>query len=189
MLLSVLHVPERQEGFVEILTIVAGLLIAAAFAFAFRKLLAPKPATSQDLGRISEFSIHSYAPLFRLFSAEDEQFLRSQAGFREEIYLNHRRQRALVCKKYLRNLSKDFQALHRSARILAAHAPAGYEDLGLALMKQSAVFWISYGAVYARVSVEPILPTRGAINLDRLVSITGWMQEQLQSLSAVPTPA
>lgn len=83
-----------------------------------------------DLGRLNDAPEDKYAPMGRLFSQRDLEFLRKQPGYTPQLEAGFRRRRAEVFRLYLRSMQRDFEAIHTAARMMAAQGLGGPELSG-----------------------------------------------------------
>ncbi len=171
------------------LAVSAAVLLGLAWILgvALKRMVSPDGTKVPDAGRIDSFSINRYAPLGRLFLDEDVEFLRTQSGYRPGMENSLRAMRRKICRAYLRNLARDFQALHGAARRLSLHAPAGHEDMAVDLMKQSLGFWTCYSFVRVRLALDAAIPQGAGIGTGTLVEAARRMQQQLLALTAMPS--
>jgi hypothetical protein len=134
----------------------------------------------------SEFSLSRYAPMARLLSEEDVEFLRAQPGYTRAIerkFLSGRRQ---TLRLYLRQLNADFERLHARARVIAASLPAAESALLGSLMRQQIRFW--YEITTIRLSLSLAWTGLRAADVSGLVNAVAAMQAKINRMSA-PTPA
>ncbi len=99
----------------------------------------PGRVSSQPGAPGMEFSLTRYQPLFRLLSTSDADFLadhRHCPSIRKRWERSQRR----VVRLYLKELAADFQALHRTARVMVAQSPDP-AHLVPALFQQQMAFW------------------------------------------------
>src|SRR5690242_7577077 len=104
--------------------VLLAVLVAAAFAVLFRRLIARDKDSHADLEWSSEFSIAKYRPMERLFLEEDYDFLAAQPGFHPRIYRKLQAERRRVFRHYLRCLRRDFNRLSTAAKVLLLNAPS-----------------------------------------------------------------
>ncbi len=152
----------------------AGTLSLAALILLFRKVLFPGTATGIDAGWLAEFSVDTYRPMTRLLREEDYSFLESQPGYSPDLARDLRKKRRKILSAYLRNLGRDFERLHRAARILALYAPADNSNLVWALMAQSFAFWTAMIEIRLRLLI-PAVP----VNVGELLRRTDWLRGQV----------
>lgn len=131
------------------------------------------PASASSDG---EVPLARYQPMFRLLGGGDAAFLRRYPNCPQAAELWAQAQRRVV-RLYLKELAKDFQALHREARIQIARSPEAPPYAMLRLFHQQAAFW------RARVWIELRLSVGGAgalrINPEPLISAFEALQREL----------
>lgn len=171
-----------MDGVVVIVASVSVVLASMSY-FLLRRLTEPGVG-QEDIQRIEGFSVSSYGPMYRLLEEEDVEFLRSQPGYEPGLERKLRKQRVRIFRGYLRSLGRDFNALHRAARTLVAHAPEDQPELASQLFRQGLTFW----SRMAMVQVEVVLyawnlqsTVRSAQNL---VEAARGMQNQMFAPSA-----
>lgn len=121
-----------------------------------------------------------YRPLPRLLDEADFEFLRAQPGFRPSIARRLAARRRAVFAGYIRQLERDFLALHRAARLVALYAPVDRPDLSRLLLEQRFVFAGNMLLLRLRMYV-PGLSVRGA-DLSRLLAALERVGGELRSL-------
>ncbi|MCX6619576.1 MAG: hypothetical protein NTY38_00560 [Acidobacteria bacterium] len=89
------------------LGVIAFLLVAAAFAYLIRQILARPNIPEFESTWIERFSMRKYKPMERLLSEQDFMFLAAVAGDRPEIGNKLRRDRRRVLRSYLRTIRRD----------------------------------------------------------------------------------
>jgi hypothetical protein len=160
---------------------VLAILIAIAFAVLIRKVVSQRAEPDSDLEWCRGFSVAKYRPMERLFVEEDYEFLAAQPGFHPRIYAKLQAERRRVFRHYLRCLSRDFDRLHASAKMLLLAAPIDRPDFTRALVKQRFVF------TYAMASVEAHLVLQGwgigKVDVRPLVTALESMRDQLRQLA------
>jgi hypothetical protein len=110
---------------------------------------------SSDAARES-FSLARYEPMKRLLSEEDFDFLKSRPGVKPAVVRRLRAQRRRVFRAYLRELTSDFNRLHRDARLLLATAPEEYSDLVEVLMGLQVRFWSALAGIELRLTAHTL---------------------------------
>ena len=83
---------------------------------------------------LDAFSVSRYRPMLRLLSDEDFAFLSRQPGFDPALYKKLRRERLEIFRQYFHRLIADFNRLHRTARLIVAHAESDHSALASQLM-------------------------------------------------------
>jgi hypothetical protein len=121
----------------------AGLGLSALGLAVFKRVRAyrrvPGWASSQPGAPAIDFSLTRYQPLFRLLSAADADFLANSRPC-PAVARNWERSQRRVVRLYLKELATDFQALHRSLRVMVAHSPE-HAHLLPVLFRQQVAFW------------------------------------------------
>ncbi len=127
-----------MDGIAAYLIAALGLVtVAAGVAYALKRLWVLEDLP--DLARLQDSPPEKYAPMGRLFSRQDLEFLRSQPNYSVKREADFRRRRAEVFVLYLRSMQRDFEAIHVAARMMAAHGVGGPE-LSAQLVKLPLLF-------------------------------------------------
>lgn len=124
-------------------------------------------------------------PALRLFSDADFDYLARQPGYRPEMGRKLREERAKVFGAYLKQMSREFERLHRSLRVLTLHAGSDRPEVSRALLEQQMLFSLYMAKArvrlaFFRVGVKPV-ETQG------LVDILDQMRTQVGELSKPQT--
>ncbi|HEY4362817.1 MAG TPA: hypothetical protein VGN17_17745 [Bryobacteraceae bacterium] len=90
-----------------------------------------------------EFGAARLAPLERLMSGDDLEFLREFSACRPHLAAQWERERRQIFRLYLREAAAEFQRVHGEARQLVARAPEEHADLVGKLMRQQVTFWVT----------------------------------------------
>ena len=159
------------------------VVIGLSFVTLFRRLLAPAPGV--EVERIQAFSVEKYRPMGRLLDEADYQFLRTAPGYAPDLERRLRCERRVVFRAYLRRLRKDFQCLHRAARLVVAQGAQDRPDLAWKLMRQSLLFWFGFGLAHMRLGVHTLGLSSPVIPVFDLVESTNWMRRQVFDLRPV----
>jgi hypothetical protein len=163
----------------------AGLVGAAALAVVallLRRVLFPSASGEVDARWLAAFSVDSYQPLARLLREDDYRFMESQPGYTPKLARELRRNRRRILSAYLRNLGRDFERLHRAARLLALYAPDSNPALVWRLISQSFAFWSAMFEIRLRLML-PAVP----VDTAELVRRTAWLRGQVGTY--LPGPA
>lgn len=153
--------------------------ITAAASFALRRLwrLPEQPCPEQ----LPEFSARTYAPLERLFSPKDIEFLKRQPGYTRKLEAGFRRKRAEAFRLYLGAIQRDYRALHAAARSMAAQG-VGNADLSSKLLEMRIefqrtlivaryqAFLFEHGWVVPAPSVQPLVDAMLAVRQSAIAS-------------------
>ncbi|HEX5431162.1 MAG TPA: hypothetical protein VFW83_04300 [Bryobacteraceae bacterium] len=108
----------------------------------------------EDADAAGDFTLERYAPMARLLSGEDLEFLRERRECAPHLAARWERARKRIFRMYLRDLAADFQCLHARARALAAESPEEYSDLVSVLMRQQLVFWRALAGIELHLAVR-----------------------------------
>jgi hypothetical protein len=130
----------------------------------------------------SEFSLTRYAPMARLLSHDDVEFLKTQPGYTPEIGRRFVQQRRQMLRLYLRQLTADFERLHERARVIAASLPADESALVASLMRQQLRFWYEMTAL--RLSLSLAWTGIRSVVVSGLVNAVAAMQAEVSRMSA-----
>jgi hypothetical protein len=131
------------------------------------------------------FSLERYQVMNRLLSARDLQFLAAQPGVTANRRARWKRDSVRIFRRYLSELTRDFQTLHAQARRLVAESRSESPELASTLVHQQAAFW------RARIILEGRLLMFafgiGAVNVAPLLQLIDAMRMDLRRM--VPEPA
>jgi hypothetical protein len=83
----------------------------------------------------SRFSAHTYRPVARLLSGDDEWFIR-ESGASKRCIEKFRRQRRKVLRQYLMTLSDDFNRLFRIGLVMVVNSTEDRSDVAAHLIRQ-----------------------------------------------------
>ena len=144
------------------------LLAGLAFYLVFRRMLARTKDQAPTLDWAREFSAARYRAMERLFSREDYEFLSAQQGYHPRIVRDLEASRRRIFRKYLRNLSSDFERLYFMAKLLLVNADHDRPDLTLALLRQRLTFRYAMAMMRCRLVLQPlgvgVSDVRGLVN-------------------------
>lgn len=130
------------------------------------------------------FSLDRYKVMERLLSSSDLDFLASQPGFKPEMAAGWKRESLDVFRVYLRELTRDFHALHARARKMVAESGSDSPELAATLVKQNITFFqarltlewrlllFRFGAPSVDVSTIVDLVTAMQVDLSRMIPET-----------------
>jgi len=132
---------------------VVGLFVVSFIVVALVRLLPYRSAPVRVKSELfsGDFSEERYAPMVRLLSVEDFEFLASQPGYRPEIALKLRRSRRRIFRLYLRELASDFHRLHARARKMVSESGEEHAALVGVLIRQQLTFWRTMLAIEFRM--------------------------------------
>jgi hypothetical protein len=91
-------------------------------------------------GHVEDFSIRRYRPMESLLSSDDFVFLASRKGFHSGIERRLRRERAVIFRRYLRNLRQDYDLLESACRRFVLAGQEDRSDLAFKLLSLRFMF-------------------------------------------------
>jgi hypothetical protein len=137
----------------------------------------------QETPVIPHFSAQRYAPMKRLLSGDDLLFL-SQTGCNSAVVKNWKKSQRRIFRLFLRDLTAEFQQLHRYARRLSAEAPETEHAQSIErLLGQQLAFWRTVVLLEARLTLSGLGLAR--VDASRLLDIMNEFQQQVSTLSPV----
>jgi hypothetical protein len=165
-----------------ILTLVvpAILLILAIFVVLLRTLLTNSEEPLPDPGWLASFSASRYRPMQRLLREDDYSFLAARGGSRSTID-RLRSERRRVFRAYLRNMVRDFNRLHRAARILSLTAETDRSDFAIQLLRIRLAFSWAVAVVQFRLALHSL--GLGSVDARRLIRALDQMSTGYSSLT------
>lgn len=166
-------------------SVLAGIL--AAFAVVFVRMSRPGPVQDIDGRWLATFNPARYRPMERLLAEEDLAFLEGQPWFTRQVRRRFRAERRRVFRSYLRNLARDFERLHRAARVLILSAPEDREDYAGALLRQRILFERGMMLVRCRLVLNWI--GGASVDVSGLVGALEDVAAQVRMLAAAPAAA
>jgi len=166
---------------------VVGASLLGGFIYVFLRLSQSGRSTQVDLRWLAAFSPSRYRPMERLLTGNDLAFLAAQPGYTQDLGRRFRAERRRVFRVYLSNLVRDFERLHRAARVLVLNAPEDRPDFAAALVRQRILFERTMILVRWRLFLN--LLSGAEVDVSGLVRTLDAMSVQVRSLAAVPTPA
>jgi hypothetical protein len=135
---------------------------------------------SAETCSVESFSLVHYEPMARLLSREDLRFLAAQRGCRPHIVAKLRRDRRRIFHMYLHELAGEFQALHATARKMAATCPEEHSALIRSLMRQQVTFWMAILGIETRL----LLPRAGGLEIRGLIASVEALRLNLARVAA-----
>lgn len=140
-----------------ILTFVfAGVFILlAAAAWLLRAVIRQTSEPLPDAAWLESFTIGRYRPMQRLLSEQDYSYLEANGGSRDVI-AQLRAERRRVFRAYLRNMVRDFNRLHRAARMLSLEAETDRSDFAIQLVRMQFTFAWSVQVVQFRLALHSL---------------------------------
>lgn len=157
------------------------------FLYVAARLFRQRRAPEIDARWLAEFSPARYRPMQCLLEEEDIEFLAAQPGYTSSLGRRFRGQRRKVFLAYLRNLSRDFERLHRAARVLLLSAPEDRPDYAAALVRQRISFERALLVVRCRLLLNGV--SGSAPDVSGLVDALEAMNAQVRTLAAAPFAA
>jgi hypothetical protein len=94
-----------------------------------------------------------YAPMLRLLSEDDYEYLRSQPGFDPKVCRRLRRERCRLFREYLRSMRREFNGIQRALKVLAINSPIDETPLLMSLLSQQ---W-QFSVLLSRVELRLVL--------------------------------
>lgn len=143
------------------MSILALAVVLAAVLGLLMRSLARQNSANQNrnqwsLSWFEEFSASAYRPMMRLLSEADFRFLSRQAGYTPEIGKRLRRQRRMIFRSYLRNLSRDFNRLYSGAAMLLVYSEIDRPELASSLLRIRANFYYALCLVKVRLALHTL---------------------------------
>jgi hypothetical protein len=135
---------------------VAVLLLLVSFACLFLRLASRFDADGSGLLWLEEFSLEDYTPMERLLDRGDFTFLASQPGFRPEMAKCLLASRRRAFREYLDQLIRDFNRLHRIARLMLVHSTQDQPEFASTLWRQQITFYFAVCLVRCKVAFYPL---------------------------------
>jgi hypothetical protein len=124
----------------------------------------------------SGFSFARYQVMERLLSPRDVQFLSTLKGFDSRVVPRWKRDSLRIFRLYLRELTREFLALHAHARYLVVESHTHSPEFASTLVRQQIAFWHARLAIEVRlllfkfgignVAVAPLLEMIEAMRID-----------------------
>jgi hypothetical protein len=120
------------------------------------------------------------APMERLLSSADFDFLASEPGFRPGMKKRLRAQRVATFQSYLSQVKVEFHQLHRQLRLLTLQAGVDSPELAKALVEQRVQFslrlmQVEYRLFLFRFGMAPV-------NVQGIATVIEQMREQVAQL-------
>jgi hypothetical protein len=156
-------------------------LLLVASVLAFRLLHRTSPSHSEIVPRVVRFQ-----PMQRLLREADFEFLAAQPGFRPEVARLLRARRAQIMRKYIHQISAEFDRLHLALRLLALQAHRDRPDIARELVVQKLLFQRRMFEIRVRLALfgYGIKPA----HLGELVRTVDALRGQVESLSRAMPP-
>jgi hypothetical protein len=162
------------------------ILLGVAFGALFATLISRDringfPDVSDEI-----FSQARYRAMDRLLGEEDQNFLRSQAGWNRLKEKNFRKARIRILRGYVQQLADDFNKICKAIKFLIVSSAVDRPDLAGLLMKQRFLF------ASGMISVEFKLILYGfgwsSVDVHDLMRTLETMRGHLQTFAAIAQP-
>lgn len=156
------------------------LCVVAVIALLLRNVLRQTNEPVPDGSWLDAFDVNRYRPMQRLLAESDYRFLAAN-GASSDVIRRLRSERRRVFRAYLRNMVRDFNRLHKSARILSLQAETDRSDFALLLIRMR----LAFGWTVAMVELRLMLNQAGLSTVDarRLIGVLDTMSASYASLS------
>ncbi len=92
-----------------------------------------------------------YAPMLRLLSEDDYEYLRSQPGYDPKVCRRLRGERCKLFREYLRSLRREFNGIQRAVQLLAIQSSQDETPLLVSLLHQQWAFSVLLSRVELRL--------------------------------------
>jgi hypothetical protein len=156
------------------------LVVGAALAFLFRRLIAGPKSLPVSVDWIDDLSVARYRPMERLLSEDDYRFLASQPGFDKRMLRRIRSERRRVFRGYLACLSRDFSLVGAALRLMMMYSAQDRPDLAGILYKQQALFAVGMLCVQWRLVLHTC--GLGTVDVRGLVGAMESMRLELRQM-------
>jgi hypothetical protein len=123
--------------------------------------------------------------MLRLLSGEDDRFLAAECGYTPSMLRKTRAERRRIFRAYLRNLVRDFNALHYTARILLLNSEVDRPELAAQLARVRLAFTWAVFVVHGRLLLHAA--GLGPVDVRDLLGSLEGLQSEYGFL--VPAPA
>lgn len=137
-------------------------------------------------GQGEDFNPSRYAPMGRLLDPSEAAFLAAQPGTTAQELREFRSSRRRIFRMYLRELTRDFMALHAEARELATASPDRNPELVEMLLRQQVRFWMSVASLEASLVMDAA--GLGSVDPRRLLDTVESLHVAIVRATAVPGP-
>ncbi len=156
------------------------LILASAFYFIIRRLIAPDRTLPVSVDWIHNLSVNRYRPMERLLANEDFAFLATQPGYNRKLARKLRADRRKIFRGYLRCLEKDFSRICAALDLLVVESPQDRPDLAAIVWKQRAIFAVGMLGIHVRLALHAC--GIGSVDVRNLVGAFDRMGSELQRL-------
>jgi hypothetical protein len=164
------------------------MLLLVASVLAFRLLHRNSPSHSEHVPRVVRFQ-----PMQRLLREADFEFLAAQPGFRPEVARLLRARRAQIMRKYVHQLSAEFDRLHLALRLLTLQAHQDRPEIARVLLIQKLLFQRRMLEVRIRLAffgygLKPVLIGDLVGAVDALRSQVASLSRSVPRVQTAPSP-
>lgn len=162
------------------------LLLAGVVILSVAILLDRLAQYRRELAGESDFNPSRYAPMGRLLDPSEVAFLAAQPGTTAQELREFRTSRRRIFRMYLRDLTRDFMALHAEARELVAASPDRNPELVEMLLRQQVQFWMSVAGLEASLALDAV--GLGSVDPRRLLETVESLHIAVVRATSVPGP-
>ena len=164
-----------------ILTIVlaAILFVVVAIVLVLRNVLRQTNEPLPDPSWLDSFDVSRYRPMQRLLSEDDYSFLAANGGS-TQVIARLRAERRRVFRAYLRNMVRDFNRLHRAARMISLEAETDQTEFAMLLVRMRMTFTWTVAVVQLRLMLHAL--GIGTVDARRLIRALDQMSAGYSSL-------
>ena len=157
-------------------------LVVAALAILIRNLFAGTNEPAPDPAWLETFSAARYRPMLRLLAENDYEFMLAN-GADPAVVRRLRTERRRIFRTYLKNLVRDFDRVHRAARIALLESEQDQPELAARLIRVRFEFQLAVFAVRARLALHTV--GIGAVDVQRLLGAVESVRMDFGSLQPV----
>jgi hypothetical protein len=165
-----------------ILTIVLAtvLCVVVTIALLLRNILRQTMEPLPDRSWLESFNVNRYRPMQRLLAESDYEFLEANGGS-ADVIRRLKAERRRLFRLYLRNLVRDFNRLHRAARILSLEADTDRSEFAILLLRMRVAFACTVAMVQFRLTLNAF--GLGTVDARRLLRTLDQMSVSYASLN------
>jgi hypothetical protein len=169
-----------MTGFVVLSVFV--LLIVAALAMLIRNLFTGTDEPAPDRDWLETFSAARYRPMLRLLADNDYEFMLA-TGADPAVVRRLRAERRRIFRTYLKNLVRDFNRIHRAARIVLMESEQDQPELAARLIRTRLEFQFAVFAVRGRLALHAV--GIGVVDVQRLLGAVESVRTHFGNLQPV----
>ncbi len=162
------------------MTISAVLMMAIALIAIFSRLKRAREQDGIDLDWCRGFSIASY-PMERLFAEQDYHFLSAQPNLSPAVARRLQAERRRIFRRYLGELSRDFDRLLAAAKVLVVNVPEDRPELAKAIIRHRLAFSYALAVVRCRLFLSEL--GIGRVDVRPLVRALGNLRVQIGTVA------